>query len=151
MIVQKDFFGQEHTIEPITLDDIPAHYELVKEHVACKANYVKRMKMCVEAGTAYKIDNDAFIYYHHYFERRLADAYCIYGGAKLIPLLIGVFTQVDPETFCLRMGPHKPGWHKQYRSIMTKTSLGQRRPLVCRLDELFAHYKKFKRARAWES
>lgn len=146
MITQKDFFGVEHTIQPITLDDIPKHYELVKEWVENPSRYKKNMLKCVDAGTAYKIGDDAFIYYLHYFDDRLADAACIYGGEELIPLLIGVFTQINPANFCLRMGPHKPGWVKNYRSIMTKQSLYQKSPIVCRLDELFKKYKKLKRS-----
>lgn len=151
MITQKDFFGNEQIIEPVTLDDIPVHFELMKEHVIHQPRQLENLKMCVEAGTAYKIGNEAFLYYWHYAER-VADGYGIYGGAQLATLLIGVFHQADPETFCIRFGPQfKPDWYRNYRSMMTKHSLPYRSPLVLRLDELFKRWEKITRAKTWES
>jgi hypothetical protein len=151
MITQDDFFGVEHVIEPCSLHDIEPHYELVKDNVVSKCNYTRRMKQCIEAGTAYKIDDEAFIYFQFYFEDKLADAFCIYGGSQLPTLLMGVFNQIHTACFTLRMGPHKPGWHKDIRSILRKSCLEQKAPLVCRLDELMVRYAKFERCPTWES
>lgn len=150
MFIQKDFFGNEHIIEPVELDDIIGHYRFIQPHVIKKSRFIKNMKACIEAGTAFKIGDDCFLYYLNYTPE-LADMVCIQGRANLIPLLIGIFTQIDRATFCMKVDPNvllDPGWEKPYRSIMRKTSLearGGTYPIVCRIDELLKHYKKLKR------
>lgn len=144
-----DFFNTTHTIEQCTTADIDGHYELIAQHIFNKRDQKQGMKECIEAGTAFKIGNDCFLYYVN-DTKNVADGFGIYGDTvpqNLLALIVGVFTKIDTETFCLRMEPFKPGWETNYRSLLTRASLRNRNdknyPYIIRIDELLKHYKRF--------
>lgn len=151
MIIQKDFFGNDCHIEPCELTDLQTHFELITDRIIDKPRQIRHMKSCIEEGTAFKIGNDAFVYYEPDSDH-VSELRALYGSSSLIPLILGVFTKIDLSTFCMRQEPdagtHKPGWEKAYRSMFTKPSLkarGNRYPLVCRVDFLLEHWQKLKR------
>lgn len=151
MIIQKDFFGNSFDIQPCELGDLQTHFELISERIIDKKKQMRHMKSCIEEGTAFKIGNDAFVYYEPETPY-VAELRAIYGSRSLIPLIIGVFTKVDTATFCMRqepdVGTHEPYWEQDYRSIFTKASLearGSNYPLVCRVDYLLEKWQKLNR------
>jgi hypothetical protein len=140
-----DLLGKEHTIVPCTMNDIPVHFELVKDVIPSEEviQYQQRMSECINAGSAYTLsDNSCFLYYNN------VKPFCAHGVAlygkhaplKLLALFAGIFTGIDTHTFKMEFTLHTGKFIDEYKSILTLTSLKRRnmpdRPLVIRIDEL---------------
>lgn len=111
-----------------------------------------RMEQCVDARTAYKIGN-TFLYYLNYKPCCALGAAMFSNGEplKLLALLTGVFREVDKVTFKLDFYPHEKTFLRDYRSLLTMTSLKRQakkdHPLVIRIDRLRAKIHKIHKAR----
>jgi hypothetical protein len=157
MIETKDFSGNTYIIVPCTLDDIPVHFEMVKNLVPeeDRVDYVDKLKECVEKGTAFRLeDNSCFLYYSNYRDVH-AYGYGIYGvnsPAKFVALLMGIFWKIDTRTYKLDFVPHREEFIPLFKSVITMVSLRRRmrdprRPLCIRIDELKKKWRPIAEAR----
>ena len=144
MITFKDFFGKEHTITSCTEQDIDVHFALIKDVIPVDeiTQFKERMAECIEAGSAYTISSDCFLYYLNY-KPCCANGVALYGKnspSKLLTLFAGIFSQLDTHTFKLNFKLHAGKMVQEYKSIITLTSLKRQRikgyPLVIRIDKL---------------
>jgi len=156
MIIVPDLFGVDHEIVPCTEQDIEVHFNLIKDVIPSEEviQFQQRMSECILAGSAYTLSNsNCFLYYLNY-KPCCAKGIALYGKESpmdIITLFIGVFTLIDTKTFKLGFGLHAGKLVKEYKSLITLTSLKRQRipghPLVIRIDELKKKLTKLYRVR----
>ena len=123
----------------------------VKRHFAKIAHWIpedeaeqfqERMKSCVEAGHAWKL-NDAFLYYDPQ-DKRISYGVALYGMDEpmdVLSLFIGIFTFEDTDTCIMRFKLHEGKFMQEYKSLLTIVSMKRthhnpEHPLMIRIDDL---------------
>ena len=141
-----DIFGREHSIKQCTTEDIPVHFNAIKEMIPEKEalEFYMRMEECVMAGSAYAIDNDSCFLYYINYERDLAHGVALYGkdhATEMLVLFSCVFNELDTNTFKLDFKLHPGKFLQEYKSLLTMISMKRMNrdpdhPLVIRIDDI---------------
>ena len=149
-MMSNDLFGKSQSIKQCTFDDIPPHFDKVKEIVpeAEHQEYVARMTECVLDGTAFSLEDDSSYIYYKKKSDLFAEGVVLYG--KQEPLKLGalfnfVFTKIDPKVFKLDFQLHPGKEIGEYKSMLTITSIkrhqaNSKAPLVIRVDQLMKRF-----------
>lgn len=145
MITTIDILGKSHIIKPCQFEDVPMHFEKIKDVIPEEEadSFITRMTDCIIAETAFTLSDDSCFLYYKNYKPTMAEGVALYGEnapVKVLALFSGIFIQIDPVTFKLDFALHPGTFAKDYKSILTTTSLKlsnhSNHPLVIRIDEL---------------
>lgn len=146
-----DLYGNSHEARKCTLEDIPKHFERVSDVVSKDEakEYIGRMKQCVKEGTAYTLKDESCFFYYLKTDTTQAEGVSLKGTGhplKTLALLTEVFRSVDKEILFLRFGLHKGRLTSEFKSLITISSIKNRRapedPLMVRVDNLLNKINK---------
>lgn len=156
MITALDMTGKEHSIRLCILEDVPIHFDCIKEHIAEVEEFKLRMIECIEAGTAYtSSDGKCFLYYlSEEIQPKFASGVAIYGSGspmKMMALFSHVFTHLDKFTFVIKLLPHSGTFVSECKSMLSVSSIKSYKlhnsPLVIRIDKVRDKVLAIKRKR----
>lgn len=127
-MIVTDLIGRQYGLLPCTEDDIPNHFKRVEHWIEpdFKDAYVDRMKQCVEAGTAYKLDDDSCYLYFLKTKKSFAEAVCINGYGKpmsVIALISGIFRKIHRDIFFVEFVMHKGKVMAEYKFMLSPKSM----------------------------
>lgn len=123
-----DMLSAEDKIKHCTEDDIDSHFETVLPLVQStdRSEYKKLMLQAVNEDTAYQLlDGSCFLYYLKE-EQYTARGVSFYGKDNPVGLLVlfaGIFDKDNEETVLLRFIPHSNDEIKDYKSLLTVSSI----------------------------
>ena len=137
-----------YTVQHCVAEDIDRHYKKMSEWVqdVDETDFKNRMQSSIDAGTAFRMDDDScFIYYKNISEESAAaKGYAVYGKGvpkSIWALFLIVFSHFDKHTFKIDFHLHDGKMAQEYRSMLTFTSIKRNTtnpnyPLVVRVDKL---------------
>jgi len=146
LITAHDILGNSKLIDECTLEDIPAHFELIKHWVPEEEHqeFKDRMAICVQEGRAYTMcSSQTFLYYKHRSKNQV-DGVALYGKESpidLLALFAGVFKYIDRDVFMMYFKLHPGKFVEEYKSLVTPISVRRQgqdpeRPLAIRIDNI---------------
>jgi len=122
-----DPLGKFYKVLRCTTEDIFIHLQYIATEVEPDELEIfpERMLACIEANTAYKINNSCFMYYKN-FNKHKAEGVALYAKnqpRQFLALCFGIMTKLDTTTQILQFKLHKNTSVNQYKSIITRDSL----------------------------